>query len=675
MLKTVQNGNQQNAQAARASQSTLLHSARPAQVEGHVARMQHAFGNQRLLRLANGDMLQRKLTINQPGDAFEQEADRVADTVMRMADPASTSAVPQEASSGSGNLVLQRCSCGASSSSGGECEECKAKALNEEKTLQRSAEAPSAATEAPPIVHDVLGSHGQPLNSATRAFMEPRFGADFSNVRVHTDAKAAESAKAVNALAYTVGNNVVFGQGRFSPQTEAGQKLLAHELAHTVQQTPMSLKRQGSGIQTKACSPPADLPCTVDTTPAGPEKSESILFGPSSAKVPPLIEKRIPGFVESVLEDKPNSIFKVDGYASLDGDCNFNWKLSCDRANAVAKDLAAAGASSITIAAHGPTDEFSTVPGDGDSNRRATITVQEPCPNSSVNTDQDSLPPVPAFNPKILPASEVFNRVKQMLAPGQPVPENPPLGASQPSFTNNPVKVSAIPVPDSDCMKCVAEWDLSATFESLISSPGPVDFNEPKIFEAFQQGSQEGCPFHALPVLLPVKRLILPAEVPFTIAAEREHFNDFVEAFRIVGGRYIANIRRLTPERSHVRGQNQAECQDKVTDFLFDTRGGLPFLTPFLPRFSENFANDFTKLFLLPDRDRPGGPHFANPFPSFRPFKMPIRPNIDRDKNPFGCNAFFRKYNGTGNPGIPGPPSASIIKDTARPQKQPWHVL
>ena len=135
----------------------------------------------------------------------------MADTVMRMAKSATVSALPQEASSEHAGTVLQRCSCGASSSSGRDCEECK--------TLQRSSNRASASAEAPPIVHDVLHSPGQPLNSATRAFMEPRFGADFSNVRVHTDAKAAESAKAVNALAYTVGNNVVFGQGRFSPDT------------------------------------------------------------------------------------------------------------------------------------------------------------------------------------------------------------------------------------------------------------------------------------------------------------------------------------------------------------------------------------------------------------------------------------------------------------------------
>lgn len=85
-------------------------------------------------------------------------------------------------------------------------------------------------------VHDVLRSPGQPLDAATRAFMEPRFAHDFSRVRVHTDGRAAESARAARAHAYTVGQNIVFGAGNFAPATEVGRRLLAHELTHTVQQ-------------------------------------------------------------------------------------------------------------------------------------------------------------------------------------------------------------------------------------------------------------------------------------------------------------------------------------------------------------------------------------------------------------------------------------------------------
>jgi hypothetical protein len=89
---------------------------------------------------------------------------------------------------------------------------------------------------APPVVREVLGERGQPLNAETQAFMESRFGHDFSKVRVHADGKAAESAHAVNATAYTVGSDIVFGTGQYAPETNEGKQLLAHELTHVVQQ-------------------------------------------------------------------------------------------------------------------------------------------------------------------------------------------------------------------------------------------------------------------------------------------------------------------------------------------------------------------------------------------------------------------------------------------------------
>ena len=88
----------------------------------------------------------------------------------------------------------------------------------------------------PGIVGDVLNSAGEPLDAGTRAAMEPRFGHDFGKVRVHSDARAAESARSLHALAYTVGSNIVFGAGQYKSQTESGQHLLAHELTHVVQQ-------------------------------------------------------------------------------------------------------------------------------------------------------------------------------------------------------------------------------------------------------------------------------------------------------------------------------------------------------------------------------------------------------------------------------------------------------
>lgn len=140
--------------------------------------------------------------------------------------PAFTTAQP--------GLLQRKCACGGSPGVDGECAECRKNQLS----LQRRATNPAAPATVPPIVHDVLRSPGQPLDAATRAFMEPRFGHDFSNVRVHTDTTAAESARAVNALAYTVGPNVVFDTGQYTPEASEGKRLLAHELAHVVQQGP-----------------------------------------------------------------------------------------------------------------------------------------------------------------------------------------------------------------------------------------------------------------------------------------------------------------------------------------------------------------------------------------------------------------------------------------------------
>ena len=106
----------------------------------------------------------------------------------------------------------------------------------EKLTLHRSSADQAEPDTVPPIVHEVLRSSGQPLGSETRTFMEARLGHDFSKVRVHTDTKAAESARAVNALAYTAGRNIVFHAGHYVPGTTTGRKLLAHELTHVMQQ-------------------------------------------------------------------------------------------------------------------------------------------------------------------------------------------------------------------------------------------------------------------------------------------------------------------------------------------------------------------------------------------------------------------------------------------------------
>ena len=133
--------------------------------------------------------------------------------------------------------VLQRkCTCG-QHTTGGECESCKKEKSSGRLQRARNLKLDTQkSSEVPPVVHEVLHSPGQTLDQATRSIFEARFGHDFSGVRIHADAQAATSAESINAQAFTVGRDVVFAKGQYSPRTAAGQRLLAHELAHVVQQ-------------------------------------------------------------------------------------------------------------------------------------------------------------------------------------------------------------------------------------------------------------------------------------------------------------------------------------------------------------------------------------------------------------------------------------------------------
>ena len=128
------------------------------------------------------------------------------------------------------SLLQRKCACGESSGISGECEACK------KKKIQRRAVGRAPVSGVPSIVHEVLAAPGRPLDAHTRGFFEPRFGHDFSGVRIHDDARAAESARAVDAHAYTVGQDIAFASSRYDPHSQAGQRLLAHELGHTIQQ-------------------------------------------------------------------------------------------------------------------------------------------------------------------------------------------------------------------------------------------------------------------------------------------------------------------------------------------------------------------------------------------------------------------------------------------------------
>jgi hypothetical protein len=164
-------------------------------------------------------VIQRKLEMGEVNDPLELEADKVADRVMRMPDQP---------------FVQRKCA---------SCDEEERRGVQRKEIASTGSETSTSA--APAIVHEALNSSSEPLDTGMRTFMESRFGYDFGNVRVHTDARAAESAQAVNAHAYTVGRDVVFGAGKYAPNTNDGQRLMAHELTHVMQQNRSQANAEG----------------------------------------------------------------------------------------------------------------------------------------------------------------------------------------------------------------------------------------------------------------------------------------------------------------------------------------------------------------------------------------------------------------------------------------------
>jgi hypothetical protein len=164
--------------------------------------------------------LQTKLAVDTPGGTYEQEADRVAEQVMRMPEQRLQAVSPW----------------------GGACPMCRAEHVHPAREPLRTRRLQTGNVghlAVPPVVNETLESLGRPLDPDPRAFMESRFGHDLSRVRIHADATAAASARALNARAYTAGRDVVFAAGQYAPGTHIGTRLLAHELTHVLQQTGM----------------------------------------------------------------------------------------------------------------------------------------------------------------------------------------------------------------------------------------------------------------------------------------------------------------------------------------------------------------------------------------------------------------------------------------------------
>ena len=212
------------------------------------------------------ELLQTKLKIGEPGDKYEREADRIADEVMRMPETSVRRQIEPE-----------------------------------KEIVHKKAIARQNNSEVPSIVNEVLNSPSQSLDNRTRTLMESRFGHDFSQVQIHTDAKAAESAQTIDAAAYTVGQNIVFGVDRYAPNTSIGRQLLAHELVHVMQSD--STRANMTSLPTRISDP----------TQASEREADRLSFSfRAGLPLPAPREKAVPSTLMPLLQTRQEDFYDPD---------------------------------------------------------------------------------------------------------------------------------------------------------------------------------------------------------------------------------------------------------------------------------------------------------------------------------------------------------------------------
>ncbi|HEV8430454.1 MAG TPA: peptidoglycan-binding protein [Pyrinomonadaceae bacterium] len=293
------------------------------------------------------------------------------------------------------------------------------------------------------------------------------------------------------------------------------------------------------------------------------------------------------------------------------------------------------------------------------------------CPDGPVNMEAEPLPPIPLPSVTRMNANDLFELVKKRQTPGSFVPGKPPLGATVPTIENlKPVTVTTEPIPSENCLKCIADWELPQPKVEIFIATG--DFSDERRSFPVQEQSASGCPVEGGGTFKPVMKRILPEAEPALLGAELEHWSDFVLSHLLITGRYLSNVRRLTSSRSHLRGNSLPECANKVSQFLVNTTTTVfPIPLPFyglLAGVGVNKVHSDT----TGKREKD---HAAESKPPRD--KRPIFPNIDRDINPFTCNAFFRKFDKSMGLKLPGPPFSAIMEDKEGhiPPVQPWNTL
>jgi outer membrane protein OmpA-like peptidoglycan-associated protein len=421
--------------------------------EGFIG-LQRIIGNQNMVNLYHQHNIQTKLSVSHPNDIYEKEADRVADQVMRMPEHVAQAKLDCPCASGSNNgyeeiiqskpLAITPLVQRKEDEEEEEKIQTKSETVQDTFLIQRQAEDKEKEEEAilhtkmnsgrtfktsPQFEHSLqsMRSGGQPLDQATRAYFEPRFGVDFGDVRVHTNEEASKAARTIHAQAYTLGQNIVFDEGRYSPESDSGKKLIAHELTHTLQQSQdgfsslagpvnrsnhkdvkerkveafterdgrpgcngrvtLNIHSATSSVQRRGdiTKVPKGLDCEIASDTAK-SNVDNILFPNGAYNLSTLQKFQIHKFIMSWQAVGANAPVRVDGYASTSGTDEFNWRLSCNRAMEVASELVSPSSKIIGIpvglirtVAQGETAEF----GSEADNRRATISspIDVPFPN------------------------------------------------------------------------------------------------------------------------------------------------------------------------------------------------------------------------------------------------------------------------------------------------------
>jgi uncharacterized protein DUF4157/putative RNase toxin 44 of polymorphic toxin system len=398
------------AAARRPSPARTPPSASPGQ------QLQRRVGNAGITRLMRSGVVQARLTVNRPGDAFEREADRVADHVMRMPEPPAGGGI--EAAHGgpavqrmcpeceddeiqrlpdvtlrrSPTIVSRMCpACarahrhgrdepsiqceGADPEEGGE-EEAESGETPPIQAKHEGADPPDVPADVATYLRSSRGA-GTPLPPLTRGYFEPRFGRDFGGVRVHQDHRAARAARAIQARAFTTGPDVYFAAGEYRPGTRTGDHLLGHELTHVVQQG-----RSAPYAVQRACGPDEIAESTECASSEASPARPRFLFRVNCDEFAAGNEEDLRRDAEAIVDGET---VEIHGFASIEGDPAFNARLSCARAvraRAVVQSVLTARGVSATIQLfnHGAT------PGDRTQQRSVVVTRVAPAPTPPPST-------------------------------------------------------------------------------------------------------------------------------------------------------------------------------------------------------------------------------------------------------------------------------------------------